>query len=287
VSETNGGAAAPGGAAARPRSSSWFPFHRLLGRTTAAWGVLHGGCEIAYLLSTRERFEGSFPRVRTDGEALLYWAGLVALLLLAAHSVLASCRGRYRRFRSWHKERRHHGGSPPVLPVLPSSGLLHRSTAAALLLVASAHWWPFAFLLVPAASVRGVAMARGGIATNRHGTPPAPPPTRAPGAPARPGTGGVSRRHRSGVVAPPRLHDETDRKRVGPVFVSAGVRGNLRCRVLLGGVGRGRSPLATTRTTIGDNNDDALVVAGNRRSRISPARNGVVVAEKSCCCCCC
>lgn len=119
--------------------SQWFQFHRLLGYTTAFWGVLHGFSEIIYLMTSAERFR-SFWAITTNGETLLYWFGFMALVLLLAQASVAYSR------RRWPNSFRK----------------MHTMLAVALLLVATAHWWPFAFFFCPATAIHAVTI------TNRY-----------------------------------------------------------------------------------------------------------------------
>lgn len=116
--------------------NQWFPFHRILGYTTAFWASLHGVGEMIYLSSTKERFRNLWA-IETNGEVLLYWAGLVTLVLLVCHTVIAYTR------RQW----------------ADGFQTVHRAVAAVLLLAAATHWWPFCLFLLPATALHGMAWA--------------------------------------------------------------------------------------------------------------------------------
>jgi len=115
--------------------TSWFQFHRLVGYTAMFWALLHGFGELAYLFATKRIVHDL--NVNDDGENLIYWAGILTLVILLTHLAVVAT-------RKWLK---------------PAFHRIHRVLAALLLLSAASHWWPFALFFVPATSVEGVCLA--------------------------------------------------------------------------------------------------------------------------------
>lgn len=123
-------------------------FHKSLGWRLAGWAAVHGFGELFYIFSAGLT-NLSLASVAENGENLLYVLGVASLALLTAHALVALVR----------KQRWLHTHFCAV----------HRLTAAALLLCATAHWWPFALFLAPAAAVHGgTAAMRGARARGRH-----------------------------------------------------------------------------------------------------------------------
>ncbi|CAK0866827.1 unnamed protein product [Prorocentrum cordatum] len=126
-------------------------FHKAVGWRTAGWAAMHGGLELLYLLS---RGLPRYLNVARDSDDWIYVLGLASLVLVALHSILAWVRK--------HQWLRAHFRT------------IHRLTAILLLVCASAHWTPFALLLLPAAAAHGggavvrAARARGLQLTERR-----------------------------------------------------------------------------------------------------------------------
>lgn len=114
---------------------TWFQFHRLVGYTATFWALLHGFGELAYLVASKRLVHDL--NIHANGENLIYWAGILSLVIMVAHFALVCVRKRLQPF--FHR--------------------IHSILAALLLLAAAFHWWPFALFFVPATSVEGVALA--------------------------------------------------------------------------------------------------------------------------------
>ena len=119
--------------------------HKVVGGCTIGWAAVHAGGELIYMAaqSAEPGGEGGLAQsfdLSTNGENLLFVFGAACLSLLALHAVVTCVRHRCaclrRNFRRWH-----------------------RAVAAVLLVCAAAHWWPFAFFLVPASAVHATAAA--------------------------------------------------------------------------------------------------------------------------------
>lgn len=130
-------------AANSPKSdpaNQWFAFHRLLGYTTAMWGILHGTCEFVYLLQSKERLRKSLWNIARNGEDFLYWCGVLCFVLLSCHAVISVARKTLFRDGALFRK-------------------VHHAIAASLLLIAAAHWWPFALFFVPTTAIHGISLA--------------------------------------------------------------------------------------------------------------------------------
>ena len=114
----------------------WFPYHRMVGYSTSFWACLHGFGELIYFCSTKKHFH-SFWAIVSNGEVLLYWSGLLALVILVCHTVVAYTR---RQLAEGFRD-------------------VHRVLAALLLLAAATHWWPFSFFFLPTTALHGMAWA--------------------------------------------------------------------------------------------------------------------------------
>lgn len=106
-------------------------YHKMGGAAVGCWAALHAGGELVYLTQ-----KGSRLNIMVNGENLIYVLGVTAAALVAVHVAISQVR---------HK--------------LPKFKQLHGVLAAVLLLVAAAHWWPFTFLLIPAAGVQATSLA--------------------------------------------------------------------------------------------------------------------------------
>ena len=117
-------------------------FHKTTGWCTVCWAVLHATGEFIYLAVNSDRvfsISDAFDLAQS-GENLLYLFGFVTLSLTSLHAVVAAVRHRTHWLKRWF-------------------GCIHRTMAACLLLTAAAHWWPFAFFLVPASAVQATAIS--------------------------------------------------------------------------------------------------------------------------------
>jgi hypothetical protein len=115
--------------------------HKVVGRWTVLWAAAHGTGQIVYLLGVSGT-EFGFPAVldiSNNGGHLIYLFGLATLCIVIIHLIIVSI-----RHTSFMTGRFH---------------LLHRIGAVCLLLCATAHWWPFAFFLIPAVAVHATGFA--------------------------------------------------------------------------------------------------------------------------------
>ncbi|CAK9075815.1 unnamed protein product [Durusdinium trenchii] len=115
---------------------SLMAIHKFLGFRSAFWGALHVTGEIMWL--ARSGFE-NLSLSDAKGENLLYILGLAAAGIFLTHVLVALAR-RQSWLRPYFKE-------------------THRVIAVLLLITATAHWWPFAFFLLPAAAAYGASTA--------------------------------------------------------------------------------------------------------------------------------
>lgn len=107
--------------------------------------------ELVYLMvKGKNGLWHTLASVTTNGEVLLYWAGILCLVVLVAHTIMA-----YGRRRPWWNR-------------FVSFQQLHSLGATLFLLAAAMHWWPFALFLIPAVSVHGISVARRWYYYNNH-----------------------------------------------------------------------------------------------------------------------
>ena len=118
--------------------SSTLAVHKVVGYGAACWAAVHAIGELVYF--SRHGWDFFWRQLSLakaeDGENLLYILGIVAFVVFAVHMVLVQVRKSVSNFKN-----------------------LHRAGAALLLLIATAHWWPFALFLLPAAAGQGFCFA--------------------------------------------------------------------------------------------------------------------------------
>ena len=132
-----------------------FECHRFISYTAAFWMVVHGFGELVYLAMVPS--EGSqqsrLKRILTfsgDGEDLIYFLGIVTLLIFLVHTTVAFCR------------------KHEIVKTVFRS--LHRWLALFLIVLAAAHWWPFVLFLIPAIALHGSGIAYNFLSLASSGT---------------------------------------------------------------------------------------------------------------------
>lgn len=108
-------------------------YHKMIAAATGGWAGLHAAGEVTWFISQRS---WEPLNIIANGENLIYLCGSVAAVLLVVHFLIAQVRRKLDCFKQ-----------------------LHRFLAAVLLFVAAAHWWPFAFFLIPTIGVHATSIA--------------------------------------------------------------------------------------------------------------------------------
>ena len=116
-------------------ASSLVAIHKFLGYRSAIWGALHAIGEIIYMSKTRFQ---DLSISEAKGENLIYIFGLSTAIIFLTHLVVVLV------CHMW---------------LGPYFKDVHRVIAVVLLVAATAHWWPFAFFLLPTAAAYGASTA--------------------------------------------------------------------------------------------------------------------------------